>query len=143
VWQIGPFNHASIQSHCYFLQITICCYERFKILWLCMKKLSFNVGSHCIDVWWRDCCSNFWSLHWFQELVLQLGERCFECALCFMFLKIQPNLSFKLFEFSFQESNPTFIFHFCWIWILCVCIMHFLFFVSLPCLFHIIDPKEL
>jgi hypothetical protein len=64
-------------------------------------------------------------------------------AFCFMFLQIQPNLSFTLFELSFQESSPTLIFHFCWIWVLCVCIMHYLHFVSLPCLFYIIDPKEL
>jgi len=144
VWQIGPFNHASTQSHCYFYksQYVIMKGLRFYVFaWISQtlmlkvialtfgEKIVIQIFGHSIDSK-SLCCS-------LENIVWQ------KCALCFMFLQIQPNLSFKLFELSFQKSSPTFIFHFCWIWILCVCIMHFLLFVSLPCLFHIIDPKEL
>jgi hypothetical protein len=104
---------------------------------LMLKVIALTFGEKIVTLIF-GCCIDSKSLCCSLKNVVQQKH-----ALCFMFLRIQPNLYFKIFELSFQESSPTFIFHFCWIWVLCVCIMHFLFFVCLPCLFHIIDPKEL
>lgn len=104
---------------------------------LMLKFIALTFGEEIVT-WIFGYCIDSKSLCCILENVVQQKR-----ALCFMFLQIQPNLSFKLFELSFQKSSPTFVFHFCWIWILCVCIMHFLLSVCLPCLFHIIDPKEL
>ncbi len=101
-----------------------------------LKVIALTFGEKIV-AWIFGCCIDSKSLCYSLENVVWQKH-----ALCFMFLEIQLNLSFKLFELSIQKSSPTFVFCFCWIWVLCVCIMHFLLFVSLPCLFHIIDPKN-